>query len=99
MDKSYPPGTFPSKARVEELLKRYQVLIEDECVDEEGNIGMDVRLQVLSSGRWYLHTGDPSYDTDHTGYWGDGFLAPDTDCKELAKDLLDECKESWFQSH
>lgn len=52
--------------------------------------GFDVRLQV-HDGSWSLHTGDASYDQDHRGYWGAGFLTEgDGDCRELAQDLIDE---------
>jgi hypothetical protein len=33
---------------------------------------IDVRLQILETGDWAVHTGDASYDTDHHGVWGAG---------------------------
>lgn len=59
--------------------------------------GLDVRLQVLEDGSWDILTGDPCYDTDHRGYWGAGVLGQDTDCNELAGELLDEVME--HESH
>lgn len=64
-----------------------------ELNDEEGNSGVDIRLQVVEDGRWSIHTGDSSYDLDHNGSWGYGFLPYGRiNCRELAKELLDEAK-------
>lgn len=75
--------------------------------------GIELRLQVVD-GSWYLHSGDPSYDTDHRGYWGCAFLPVlDEDengdhyaiesytkkrCREISIDLLEDIAESYSQS-
>ncbi len=64
---------------------------------EDGEPGFDVRLQV-TEGDWSLHTGDASYDTDHHGFWGAGFLTPDTDCAALAEELIEEARDHEAQS-
>lgn len=53
----------------------------------------EVRLQVYDDGGWAVRTGDSSYDQDHRGYWGSSYLTRRTNCRELARDLIDECAE------
>lgn len=59
---------------------------------EAGN-DCEVRLQVLdeSDGVWELHYGDPQYDQDHRGFWGVGNIDKSTNCRELAKQLIEDC--------
>ncbi len=52
----------------------------------------DVRLQVTDNG-WSVHTGDSSYDQDHRGYWGASCIGKGTNCREVAFDLIDQCRE------
>lgn len=55
----------------------------------------EVRLQVLR-GRYIVHTGDPQYDTDHGGVWGDGVVgATDSaaDLEEIAQEMIDAAAE------
>lgn len=59
---------------------------------------VDVRLQVFDDGQWSIHSGDSSYDQDHRGHWGCGSLNHETDCDELAQELLDEAMDSYAQS-
>lgn len=57
---------------------------------------LDVRLQCTEDG-WELHTGDPSYDTDHRGVWGASEVCPEhntLDLEWIANCLLGECKEA-----
>lgn len=82
----------PSKEDVAKVLAFKQAFIGDDFVDGEGNIGMDVRLQV-HSGMWSILTGDSSYDQDHRGCWGSGWLSRETDCNELAADLIGQVEE------
>ena len=70
--------------------------------DEEGNAGGDVRLQVFESGGWQLNTGDSSYDQSHKGFWGAssvGIDATNKDCREIAKDLIEQAKEHYHQTN
>ena len=55
--------------------------------------GIDVRLQVYDNGEWAIRTGDSQYDTDHNGYWGSGFLTRATNCRELAREMIEEAKD------
>jgi hypothetical protein len=54
---------------------------------------VDVRLQVVPGEGWALHEGDPQYDTDHRGYWGCGSICPRTNCRTLARELIEETKD------
>lgn len=61
---------------------------------EEGdNTCIDVRLQVMSDGSWAVRWGDSQYDLDHRGYWGSGYLTADTNCQELAYELIEEARD------
>jgi hypothetical protein len=53
--------------------------------------GGDIRLQVHEGG-WCVHTGDASYDQDHRGYWGCGFVPAGCtrkDARTIARDLIE----------
>ena len=52
----------------------------------------DIRLQVVDGG-WSTHTGDSSYDQDHRGFWGASFIDRTTNCRDLARDLIDQARE------
>jgi hypothetical protein len=71
---------------------------DEEGEDEEEGNYIDVRLQVRKGGSWSLHTGDASYDQDHRGFWGSGCVGKDTDCKELAEELIGEAEEDFATS-
>lgn len=83
----------PSIKNVSGYLKLLKGDISPEFQDEEGNVGIDVRLHVWPNGEWTIHTGDSSYDQDHRGYWGSGFLSPRSNCRDLAADLIDQVEE------
>jgi len=59
--------------------------------DEED--GLDVRVQYFENGNYYFHSGDISFDSDHRGYWGYGFIDGETDTELLAKDMIEELLE------
>lgn len=59
----------------------------------ENEDGLEVRLQVLPDS-WQLWTGDSQYDMDHRGHWGHGGLFYDTNCRALARDLIEQVRES-----
>ena len=65
--------------------------------DDDDKI-VDVRLQVYENGQWAIREGDASYDTDHHGYWGASTLEPRSNCRELARDLIDQAAEHAAQS-
>lgn len=56
-------------------------------------VDIDVRLQVGERG-WSVHTGDPSYDQDHRGFWGASSMDGRTNCYDLAKDLIDQARDA-----
>jgi hypothetical protein len=57
--------------------------------------GIDIRLQVMSRGDWYIHTGDASYDTDHRGFWGSSTLDTESDYQAVAADMIGEAEEAY----
>lgn len=70
----------------------------DDMVGEEPSI--DVRLQVYPSGSWEIHTGDSQYDCDHRGFWGYSSIPAEGkrfSRRELARELLDQCKDDFAQ--
>ncbi len=62
---------------------------------------VDVRLQVLATDSWDLHTGDASFDQDHRGHWGASSLNKGDTLDTLAqtaRDLLAEVGECAAQT-
>lgn len=97
---------FPTKkelsTRLQEITLYYdEDMREEEEPSDEEEAFMDVRLQVF--GGWQIHTGDSSYDQDHRGYWGSGYIrcVPDVrnmteeEADELAEELIDMAKEAF----
>ena len=66
----------------------------DDCGTGEGK-WIDVRLQVYEDGMWSIHLGPSDYDSDHRGFWGASSISPKTNCKELAKELIEQVFESF----
>lgn len=71
---------------------------EDVDGDDDSCRWIDVRLQAHGDGSYAVHSGDASYDQDHTGYWGAGSIGPDTDCASLAYELIEEANDDAAQS-
>lgn len=84
---------FPSIAAVTRALMACKPWKGDIEADDEGNAWIDVRLQVYEDGSWAIRTGDCSYDQDHRGFWGASVIDYRTNCRDLAIDLLDQCRE------
>ncbi len=99
---------FPTADEVVLSLRVYRdkyaeppALDEDGEPDEDNDGGLDVRLQVWPDGDWTTRFGNSSYDQDHRGYWGSGYvIAADTDAEllDLAKDMVEQCKEHAAQA-
>jgi hypothetical protein len=83
---------WPSIKEVAEELSILKDLLRDY---REGET--EVRLQV-SEEFWDVLWGDPSFDQDHSGFWGASIINHRTNVRELAWELLEEAKDSWFQS-
>lgn len=87
---------FPSIKTVAATLRDISSNVEGEC---------DVRLQVYPDGSWVVRCGLSDYDQDHRGYWGassvPGVVAGKVkrfDSKAIARDLLEQCRESHAES-
>lgn len=85
---------FPAIADVAKALRSVKPQTGDYPDDTDV---FDVRLQVWEDGSWTIHTGDSSFDQDHRGYWGASSIDPKTNCRELARDLIDECRDHHAQ--
>jgi hypothetical protein len=83
---------------VEDIADRLSDFVEGIDPDDEDGGGIEVRLQVTEDGGWAVHTGDPSYDTDHRGFWGSAYLDCEEDVHEVAADLLGQAQEQWAES-
>ena len=62
--------------------------------------GIEVRLQVMPSGSWSVHYGDPGYDTDHRGYWASSSVPGSNenfDALDLAQELIHEAGDDAAQ--
>ena len=78
------------------LVREKHYLVVTGCFKTEDAI--DVRLQVFEAGNWRLHSGDPQFDDDHTGYWGSGSLVKGRqNLTQLAQDLRDQAIDHWYQ--
>lgn len=70
--------------------------------DYDGEVSaIEVRLQVFASrDDAVVHSGAPDYDTDHSGYWGSGYVGQgDTwdDLLGMAELMIDEAAEAAAQ--
>lgn len=84
---------FPSISELaRELAEHKRYLRRNWLLPKEGEEGGDVRLNVQAAG-WSLNTGDSQYDTDHRGYWGSGIVSWSTNCRALARDLIEQCRD------
>lgn len=92
---------FPTVEQLASCLERYKPgpndFDDDDDDDNEDERYWDIRLQVYG-GEYCIHTSDSSCDQDHRGYWGSSCIGPDTDCKELAQELLDQATDHYWMS-
>ncbi len=61
---------------------------------------VEVRLQVYPDGQWAIREGDPSFDTDHHGFWGAGSVPAwnePFESHEMAAELLYQAMEHYAQ--
>lgn len=97
---------FPTIKEITEEIIAYRNYLKNnfdpkDIQDEEGNAGGDCRLQLYEDGVWALRTGDASYDTSHLGFWGASSVsieATNKECKDIAKDLIEQVKDHFYQS-
>lgn len=62
-------------------------------------VGTDCRLQI-HDGTWYFHSGEASYDQDHRGSWGSGFVprgVSKMEARRIAKDLIAEAMSDYHE--
>lgn len=71
-----------------------------ECADEDGEIRIDVRLQVVPGEGWHVWEGQSCYDTDHRGYWGSSCVPANGkrfNARNVARELIAEARDAWAQ--
>lgn len=71
------------------------------AADDNDGSTIDVRLQVQASGAWGLQWGDPSYDTNHRGFWGASSVPARRrrwSSIAVARDLIAQCRDDHAQS-
>lgn len=85
---------FPEVNELAECLYNYSLSVEE-------GTELDVRLQVTED-TWRIWSGDPQYDTDHTGWWGDTVLTADddkNDCVAKADEMIQAAREHYAMEH
>lgn len=99
---------FPTIKDVAAELRDVNAHVQAEAMDDNGNGGCDVRLQVVERIndfgypclKWAIRSGPSDYDQSHEGCWGAGTIPGCVNGKEvrfnstdLARDLLEQAKE------
>ena len=93
---------FPTIQEITKEVKDYRDYLKSfnpEEITEGEFCGGDIRLQIFD-GDWTIHTGDVQYDQDHRGFWGASCVSVESTnraCREIAKDLINEAKDCYFQ--
>ena len=90
------------KESVLEHLESIQYEIKESGIEEsdfgENDGFLDVRLRLQPDRSFTVLYGDPSYDTDHRGFWGTSSIAVDTDLDTVADDLVEQALDDQAQS-
>ncbi len=86
--------SWPEIWELTELLRDAQAEMHKFGLEE-----IEVRLQVEGTNDWRVWSGDPSFDTDHRGFWGYGIVVEDTDLTELAGEMIGEAQDSHAEYH
>lgn len=83
-----------------EMMQKLELLQGDvrNMVDEypdmpEDERYIEVRLR-YHDGSLYLYHGDPSFDQDHRGAWGAGFVSEDVDLEDVLDEMIRDLYES-----
>ncbi len=89
---------FPSVTEVKQALQvvkleAKRLAAQAKEGDNPEDLYIEVRLQVYDEGGWQLHTGSTQYDDDHTGFWGNDHVGPDSDLREIAEGLIEEARD------
>jgi hypothetical protein len=73
----------------------YRAFEEDDTPGIQITLGCDLEHR----DNWAIQTGDNSYTGSAYGfaYWGVSGLYRRTNCRELAKELISQCTEQWWQ--
>lgn len=99
-------GVFPMVSEVASELRRANARIArdmphdaDAPDGENGDLCVEIRLQVCPDGQWAIRVGDPGWDTDHHGFWGSSSLdGSDFNAEDVAEDLINQCRDDAAQT-
>ena len=91
---------LPSIKELASELKGLKPYIEDDFI-QEGDEKPSITITFAADKKgWAIQTGDNSYSGSAYGYsnWAVGYLYRNSNCRNLAKDLLEEVKDLFYQS-
>jgi len=91
----------PPIAQVAKLcaaIKRDTDFNDPDLVDPYDDFGegvIEITIGADPDGGWSYQTGDNSFTGGAYGfpYWGTGYILADTNCRDLARDLVDQIKD------
>jgi hypothetical protein len=90
-------------ARALRAIKRRGIDDDYRAFDEDDIPGIQVTLgcDLEHRDHWAIQTGDNSYTGSAYGFacWGVSGLYRRSNCRELAKELIDQVIEQWWQSN
>jgi hypothetical protein len=96
-----PKPKLPTIHDLAELIKAIKPDIADEYIDDEDTIpGIDVTIGCdPETGRWSYQTGDNSFTGGayHYPIWGVGRIYRRTNSRDLARDLIDQIADQYYQ--
>ena len=96
---------LPSIKVIAELVNAIKKDVDDECRAYEDDDTPGILLTVGASGKsskdWGYQTGDTSYSGAAYFYscWGQAAVHKDSNSRELAKDILREIQDCWYQQN
>jgi hypothetical protein len=86
---------MPDLTELTNLLEGIKPQICEECIDEDGQAYIEVTIGVSIDGSWDYQTGDNSFSGAAYRHkdWGVTYIYADSDCEELAQNLLMRLQE------
>lgn len=75
----------------------------DEWKEKCEDVGyIDIRLQVLEDGQWFIHSGLSDYDQNHYGVFGASSVGENCsmeDAIEIARKLINQANELFIENY
>lgn len=95
MESAINQSPIPDVEQLARDIQDFSIALERDGFDELPEPFADVRLRYYK-GTWSLLTGDPSFDSDHRGFWGSGLVGTDetiNSARSIALGLIEEVNE------